>query len=116
MTRWKTRSTTRRLSRKERRVVDLGHGQFSSETTAPQAPFVSSSEPAEHMVDSEDPIEEFYTRHPYPPPVENLDRAREEWADGSRDRSEFHLFWPDKAYRPDLDILVAGCGTWQAAK
>jgi SAM-dependent methyltransferase len=26
------------------------------------------------------------------------------------------LLWPDRPYRADLDILVAGCGTWQAAK
>jgi SAM-dependent methyltransferase len=63
-----------------------------------------------------DPIREFYTTHPYPPPVENLDRARDEWRDEMRHRAEFHLFWPDKPYRGDLDILVAGCGTWQAAK
>ena len=63
-----------------------------------------------------DPIEEFYTRHPYPPPVDNLDRAREEWRDASRDRADYHLFWPGKSYRADLDILVAGCGTRQAAK
>lgn len=63
-----------------------------------------------------DPICEFYTDHPYPPPVENLDRARDEWRDPSRHRSEFHLFWPHKNYRSDLDILVAGCGSWQAAK
>ena len=25
-------------------------------------------------------------------------------------------YWPGTAYRADLDILVAGCGTWQAAK
>ena len=25
-------------------------------------------------------------------------------------------YWPDKEYRSDLDVLVAGCGTWQAAK
>ena len=63
-----------------------------------------------------DPICEFYTEHPYPPPVENLDRAREEWQDENRQRAEFHLFWPNKEYRADLDILIAGCGTWQAAK
>lgn len=63
-----------------------------------------------------DPIQDFYTRHPYPPPVENLDRAREEWRDPNRHRAEFHLFWPERLYRADLDILVAGCGTWQAAK
>ena len=65
---------------------------------------------------SEDPVCAFYTSHPYPPPVENLDRARDEWQDANRHRAEYHLFWPDRAYRSDLEILVAGCGTWQAAK
>jgi 2-polyprenyl-3-methyl-5-hydroxy-6-metoxy-1,4-benzoquinol methylase len=63
-----------------------------------------------------DPIRDFYTRHPYPPPVENLDRARDEWRDENRHRADFHLLWPDQSYRADLDILVTGCGTWQAAK
>lgn len=63
-----------------------------------------------------DPICEFYTEHPYPPPVENLDRARDEWEDGNRRRAEYHLFWPDQKFHEDLNILVAGCGTWQAAK
>ena len=63
-----------------------------------------------------DPIAEFYTHHPYPPPVENLDRARDEWRDPNRARAEYHLLWSRKPYRADLDILVAGCGTWQAAK
>jgi len=63
-----------------------------------------------------DPVRDFYTRHPYPPPVANLDRARDEWRDERRHRAEFHLYWPGRPYRPDLDILVAGCGTWQAAK
>ena len=63
-----------------------------------------------------DPICEFYTEHPYPPPVENLDRVRDEWRDEQRRRAEYHLFWPHQQYRADLDILVAGCGTWQGAK
>jgi SAM-dependent methyltransferase len=65
---------------------------------------------------SADPVCEFYTRHPYPPPVENLDRARDEWRDASRHRAEHHLLWPDRPYRANLNILVAGCGTWQAAR
>jgi len=65
---------------------------------------------------SSDPVCEFYTSHPYPPPVENLDRARDLWQDENVHRAEYHLLWPDKEYRPDLDVLVAGCGTWQAAK
>jgi SAM-dependent methyltransferase len=63
-----------------------------------------------------DPIGEFYTHHPYPPPLENLDRARDLWQDPNVHRAEFHLLWPDKAYRADFDVLIAGCGTWQAAK
>ena len=66
--------------------------------------------------DQTDPICEFYNSHPYPPPIDNLDRARDEWRDGTRERAEYHLFWPGKPYRDNLKILIAGCGTWQAAK
>jgi SAM-dependent methyltransferase len=65
---------------------------------------------------SSDPIYQFYTQHPYPPPIDNLDRAREVYKDENVLRAEFHLFWPDREYRADLDVLVAGCGTWQSAK
>ena len=65
---------------------------------------------------SADPVSEFYTRHPYPPPVENLDHLRDAWQAENPNRSEYHLHWPDKEYRSDLDVLIAGCGTWQAAK
>ena len=63
-----------------------------------------------------DPIGDFYTSHPFPPPIENLDRAREMWQDENIHRAEHHLLWPEKEYRADLDVLIAGCGTWQAAK
>ena len=33
-----------------------------------------------------------------------------------RRRADYHLFWPASAYREDHSILVAGCGTSQAAK
>src|SRR5688572_4869516 len=65
---------------------------------------------------SADPINQFYTQHPYPPPIDNLDRARDMYKDENVLRSEFHLFWPDREYRAEMDVLVAGCGTWQAAK
>lgn len=71
---------------------------------------------AEKCAQNSDPVREFYTEHPYPPPVENLDRARDEWRGEDRLRAEYHLLWPNKNYRSDLNILVAGCGTWQAAK
>lgn len=63
-----------------------------------------------------DSIVEFYTNHPFPPPLENLDRALEYYKDENVRRPEFHLLWPNRAYREDLDVLIAGCGTWQAAK
>lgn len=62
-----------------------------------------------------DQVREFYDKHPYPPPVDGLEGYRQKWEDSSR-RSDFHLFWPGSAYREDLSILVAGCGTSQAAK
>lgn len=57
----------------------------------------------------------FYDSHPYPPPVDDLERYRQSWDDGRR-RVDSHLFWPDEPYREDRGILVAGCGTAQAAK
>ena len=63
-----------------------------------------------------DPIGEFYTHHPYPPPIDNLDRVREMWKDENVHRAEFHLLFPNKEYRAEFDVLVAGCGTWQSAK
>ena len=58
----------------------------------------------------------FYERHPYPPPVDSLDRYRRLWQDRQRRRADYHLFWPARPYREDHAILIAGCGTSQAAK
>ena len=63
-----------------------------------------------------DSIGEFYTNHPYPPPITNLDRARDLWENENAHRAEWHLLWPHQQYRPEFDVLVAGCGTWQSAK
>jgi len=63
-----------------------------------------------------DPIYEFYTNHPVPPPINDLETTREIWQDENVHHAEYHLLWPHKEYRADLDVLVAGCGTWQAAK
>ena len=63
-----------------------------------------------------DAVRDFYNLHPYPPPVDDLDEYRQRWQDEGRRRADFHLHWPDKAYRADLTVLVAGCGTAQAAK
>jgi len=63
-----------------------------------------------------DMVSDFYDRHPYPPPVTELDGYRRWWQDEGRRRADYHLFWPTKSYREELHILVAGCGTSQAAK
>ncbi len=59
-------------------------------------------------------VSAFYERHPYPPPVDDLDAYRQVW-DDQRRRADSHLFWPAEPYRDDRSILVAGCGTTQAA-
>jgi SAM-dependent methyltransferase len=61
-------------------------------------------------------VQAFYDAHPYPPPVEDLESYRHRWQDEGRRRADFHLHWPSKPYRADLHVLVAGCGTSQAAK
>lgn len=61
-------------------------------------------------------VRDFYERYPYPPPRDNLDSYRRAWQDELRRREQFHLFWPRHAFREDLSILVAGCGTSQAAR
>ena len=59
-------------------------------------------------------VTDFYESHPYPAPVDDLDAYRESWDDRRR-RAESHLFWPNEPYRDDRSILIAGCGTTQAA-
>ncbi len=58
---------------------------------------------------------DFYESHPYPPPVDDLENYRRRW-DYHRRRAESHLFWPAETYRYDRSVLVAGCGTAQAAR
>ena len=63
-----------------------------------------------------DEVRDFYDRYPYPRPVDSLDKYRRLWHDRQRRRADYHLFWPARSYREDFSILVAGCGTSQAAK
>jgi len=61
-------------------------------------------------------VQAFYERYPYPPPTDDLAAYRQRWQDRERRRADFHLFWPTRSYREDYSILIAGCGTSQAAK
>jgi hypothetical protein len=97
-------------ARQAQAVMATAAGQASSKCVRSHA-----AERCAHRTPARIRCARFYTAHPYPPPVANLDRAREEWQDTNRHRAEHYLFWPGRPYRAELDILVAGCGTWQAA-
>ena len=62
-----------------------------------------------------DVVSNQYERFMYPQPIFDL----RGWLDNNWqwfDPSHAHrIFWPDRDYKPALDILVAGCGTNQAA-
>lgn len=63
----------------------------------------------------DDAVSHQYQRWVYPEPIDDLPG----WLDGNWqwfDPSHAHaMFWPDRPYRPDIDVLVAGCGANQAA-
>jgi SAM-dependent methyltransferase len=56
-----------------------------------------------------------YERYRYPQPIEDLEiwlGNNWEWFDPSH---AHRVLWPDREYKPDLDVLIAGCGTNQAS-
>ena len=60
-------------------------------------------------------IRDFYERLPYPAPLASLDEHRELYKHPDRRRALFHLTWPCTPFGARQDILIAGCGTSQAA-
>jgi len=62
-----------------------------------------------------DQVRAFYEAHPYPAPLTNLDRHRELYRNPDRRRALSLLLWPTEKPRANREILVAGCGTSQAA-
>ena len=61
-------------------------------------------------------VQDFYERYPYPRPVDSLEKYRRLGQDRQGRRADYHLFWPARSYKEDQSILIAGCGTSQAAK
>ncbi len=62
-----------------------------------------------------DVVSHQYERWRYPPPIQDLDvwvLNNWQWFDPVH---AHRMFWPDREYKPDADILIAGCGTNQAA-
>jgi len=53
---------------------------------------------------------------PYPAPLTTLDEHRDLYKNPDRRRAQFHLLWPTEPLRGNLEILIAGCGTSQAAR
>ena len=56
-----------------------------------------------------------YSKWVYPEPIVDLPAwlaGNWQWFDPSH---AHRMYWPDRAYKPDMQILVAGCGTNQAA-
>lgn len=69
------------------------------------------------MADSpqSDRVAQQYERWTYPQPISDLTvwlNDHWQWFDPSH---AHRIFWPDRPYFPDMEILVAGCGTNQAA-
>src|SRR5271167_1143938 len=60
-------------------------------------------------------VRDFYERMPYPPPLTDLD-DRDRYKNPDRRRALSHLVWPVEQPRANQEILVAGCGTSQAAR
>jgi SAM-dependent methyltransferase len=62
-----------------------------------------------------DVVSRHYERWRYPEPIQDLDAwtvDNWQWFDPVH---AHRVLWPDREYKPDLDILIAGCGTNQAA-
>lgn len=56
---------------------------------------------------------DFYERLPYPPPIPTLNEER---GDPARRRALFHRIWPTERPAANREVLIAGCGTSQAAR
>jgi len=61
-------------------------------------------------------VQDLYERFPYPPPDQDIGAyVRGAMVNLESPKFNFHLYWPYREPTEDLDILVAGCGTSQAA-
>jgi SAM-dependent methyltransferase len=77
------------------------------------------SQPYEHdlaLHDVAENVRHFYDQYPYPRPIESLEKYRQNWQDLQRRRTDYHLFFPGRPFKEEQSILIAGCGTSQAAK
>ncbi len=62
-----------------------------------------------------DAVSRQYAKWTYPQPIEDLEAWHGDHWDRLDPRHAHRILWPDRTYRGDLHILIAGCGTNQAA-
>lgn len=62
-----------------------------------------------------DGVSRQYDQWAYPPPVTDLEAWTKNHWDWFDPFWAHRVLWPNREYKPDLDILIAGCGTYQAA-
>ena len=91
-------------------------GRFPWVTTGARVREMSIPEQIRELSIGLEEIREFYEQMPYPSPVRNLDEHRELYGDPQRRRALFHRTWPTEQPGKPQDILIAGCGTSQAAR
>jgi 2-polyprenyl-3-methyl-5-hydroxy-6-metoxy-1,4-benzoquinol methylase len=77
----------------------------TNQTERSKAPLTAASEQ----------VRDFYERMPYPTPLTSLDEHRQLYRNPDRRRALFHRMWPTERPFQHQEILVAGCGTSQAA-
>jgi SAM-dependent methyltransferase len=63
----------------------------------------------------DDVVAEQYQKWVYPRPIENLETLSNEYRDKCDPSMVHMLYWPTQQYPEGMDILVAGCGSNQAA-
>ncbi len=76
----------------------------------------TTGEDAEMPGDRAEAICAFYELHPYPAPIDSLEGRLDRYRNPRRRRAQSLLLWPLEKPRVDRTILVAGCGTSQAAR
>ena len=62
-----------------------------------------------------DVVNRQYEKWMYPEPIQDISEWVKTGYEACDPTHAHRILWPDREYRPDMDILIAGCGTNQAA-
>jgi len=62
-----------------------------------------------------DVVNRQYEKWMYPEPIQDIEAWLNTHYEVCDPRHAQRILWPDREYKPDMDILIAGCGTNQAA-